>query len=89
MLQLLGMSTENSSIMVILEFCAHVSVCVCVCVCVCEQVFLHFLQGSFKTFLIRYRSTPSVLKDDGRLIRMACEMAAGLTYLHSMNVAHK
>ena len=47
------------------------------------------LQGSFKNFLIRYRPTPSVLKDDGRLIRMACEMAAGLTYLHSRNIAHK
>ena len=66
-----------------------VGVCIQVCVGVCIQVFSILLQGCFKTFLIRYRSTPSVLKEDGRLIRMACEMAAGLTYLHSMNIAHK
>ena len=45
--------------------------------------------GNLKTFLVRKRREAAAIKERGLLLRMACEMAAGLMYLHSKNIAHK
>lgn len=46
-------------------------------------------QGNFKTYLVRKRREAAVIKQSNQLVEMACDMAAGLAYLHSMNIAHK
>ena len=46
-------------------------------------------QGNFKTFLVRKRRESMAIKQSNQLISMAIDMAAGLEYLHSMNIAHK
>ena len=45
--------------------------------------------GNLKTYLVRKRREAALFKERGLLLRMACEMAAGLMYLHSKNIAHK
>ena len=46
-------------------------------------------QGNFKTFLVRKRREAAAMKQSRQLVKMACDMAAGLQYLHSKSVAHK
>ena len=46
-------------------------------------------QGNLETFLVRKRPEAAQIKQSGLLVRMACDMAAGLKYLHSMQIAHK
>ena len=45
--------------------------------------------GNLKTYLVRKRQESAVFQESGRLVTIACDMAAGLTYLHSNNIAHK
>ena len=45
--------------------------------------------GNLKTYLVRKRSESAVFRDSGKLVTIACNMAAGLTYLHSNDIAHK
>ncbi len=49
----------------------------------------HSAQGNFKTYLVRKRPEAVSLKQSGLLLRMATDMAQGLKYLHSKNIAHK
>lgn len=67
-LSLLGVCSEESTIMVMLEYCAL---------------------GNFKTYLLRKRPEATAMKQSGLMLRMATDMASGLVYLHSMNIAHK
>ena len=54
------------------------------------MVMLEFCgQGNFKTFLVRKRPEAATIKQSGQMSRMSCDMAAGLMYLHSKNIAHK
>ena len=45
--------------------------------------------GNLKTYLVRRRREAAAVRETGRLVAIACDMAAGLTYLHSNSVAHK
>lgn len=45
--------------------------------------------GNLKTFLVRKRREAAVMRQSGKLVAIACHMAAGLTYLHTNNIAHK
>lgn len=67
-LSLLGVCSEGSTLMVLLEYCA---------------------QGNFKTYLVRKRPEAATVKESGLMTRMVTDMAKGLTYLHTMNIAHK
>ena len=46
-------------------------------------------QGNFKTYLVKKRREAAVLKSSGELLKMAIDMAKGLMYLHTKNIAHK
>ena len=46
-------------------------------------------QGNFKTFLVRKRREAAAMKQSKQLVKMACDMASGLNYLHSKSIAHK
>ena len=46
-------------------------------------------QGNFKTYLVCKRREAAALKQSKHLVMMACNMAAGLNYLHSKSIAHK
>lgn len=46
-------------------------------------------QGNFKTFLVRKRREAAAMKQSKELVKMACDMAAGLHYLHTKSIAHK
>ena len=46
-------------------------------------------QGNFKTYLVRKRPEAATVKESGLMTRMITDMAKGLMYLHSMNIAHK
>lgn len=46
-------------------------------------------QGNFKTHLVRKRPEAATVKESGLMTRMVTDMAKGLTYLHTMNIAHK
>ena len=45
--------------------------------------------GNLKTFLVRKRREAAVMRQSGKLVTIACHMAAGLAYLHTNNIAHK
>ena len=45
--------------------------------------------GNLKTYLVRKRREAAVFREGGRLVDISCQMAAGLTYLHSNSIAHK
>ena len=46
-------------------------------------------QGNLKTYLVRKRREMATFRESGKLLTIACDMAAGLTYLHSQSIAHK
>ena len=46
-------------------------------------------QGNFKTYLVRKRPEAATVKESGLVTRMVTDMAKGLMYLHTMNIAHK
>ena len=45
--------------------------------------------GNLKTYLVTRRREASILKNNGHLVKLAKDMAAGLGYLHTMSIAHK
>ena len=45
--------------------------------------------GDLKTYLVRKRSEAAAFKQSKLMTKMACDMAAGLNYLHSRSIAHK
>ena len=53
-------------------------------------IFMEYCaHGNLKTYLVRKRREAAAFRESGKLVTIACHMAAGLTYLHSNNVAHK
>ena len=45
--------------------------------------------GNLKTYLVRKRREAAMFREGEKLIAIACQMAAGLSYLHSNSIAHK
>ena len=60
----------------------------------CSHVVLVVLydlcsQGNLKTFLVRHQWEQHSFKQRGLVASMACDMARGVAYLHSISIAHK
>lgn len=52
-------------------------------------VLEHCSNENLKSFLLQKRTQSQQMKDDGTLISMICDMAAGLNHLHANEIAHK
>ena len=48
-----------------------------------------FSQGNLKTFLVRHQWEQHSFKQRGLVVSMACDIARGVAYLHSISIAHK
>ena len=46
-------------------------------------------QGNLKTFLVRHQWEEQSFKQRGLVASMACDIARGVAYLHSISIAHK
>lgn len=52
-------------------------------------VLEHCSNGNLKSYLLERRDEAEKMKGNGTLMDLICDMAAGLSYLNSMDVAHK